>query len=292
MVDPRKTVQMEDDFRPRRRPRRGDDFGGGREGGDRFGGGGDRFGGGGGFGDGGYGGGGGRFGSGGGGGGRFGGGGGGGGGGRFGGGGGGGGGGRFGGGAPRDTTPPKVIGDGAGTVKWFNGMKGFGFVTNDAGGQDVFVHRNAVEDAGLSTLNPGDKLSFTLVEGRSGPQATGLTMVEAAPVEERPRGGGFGGGDRFGGDRGGDRGGGRFGGPRGGAGEDGPLGDIVEGTVKFYNGDRGFGFITPDTGGEDVFFHVSGIASRGPDLEPGEKVSYRTSPGRGRLKAVEVTRLR
>jgi CspA family cold shock protein len=161
-------------------------------------------------------------------------------------------------------------------------MKGFGFITNDQGGQDIFVHRNAVDESGLPLLNPGDKLSFTLVEGRSGPQATTLTLLEAAPPEERPArapaGVGMGGGGRFG--------------ARSGPAEDGPLSDIVEGTIKFYNADRGFGFVTPDAGGEDIFFHVSGIASRGPDLEPGERVNYRTSPGRGRLKAVEVTRLR
>src|SRR6185312_133213 len=47
-----------------------------------------------------------------------------------------------------------------GTVKWFNGQKGFGFIQPDDGGADVFVHISAVESAGLSTLNEGQKLSF------------------------------------------------------------------------------------------------------------------------------------
>jgi CspA family cold shock protein len=56
-----------------------------------------------------------------------------------------------------------------GKVKWFNNQKGFGFIEPDQGGPDVFVHISAVERAGLSTLNEGDKLSFELVaDKRSG----------------------------------------------------------------------------------------------------------------------------
>jgi cold shock protein len=47
-----------------------------------------------------------------------------------------------------------------GVVKWFNGQKGFGFIQPDGGGNDVFVHISAVERAGLSTLNEGQKVSF------------------------------------------------------------------------------------------------------------------------------------
>ena len=47
-----------------------------------------------------------------------------------------------------------------GTVKWFNGQKGFGFIAPDEGGQDVFVHISAVERAGLSSLAEGQKISY------------------------------------------------------------------------------------------------------------------------------------
>jgi len=53
-----------------------------------------------------------------------------------------------------------------GTVKWFNGQKGFGFIEPEGGGQDVFVHISAVERAGMSTLNEGQKVSFEVVADR------------------------------------------------------------------------------------------------------------------------------
>jgi len=59
-----------------------------------------------------------------------------------------------------------------GTVKWFNNQKGFGFIQPDAGGTDVFVHISAVERAGMSTLNEGQKVSFEVVaDRRSGKSA-------------------------------------------------------------------------------------------------------------------------
>ena len=53
-----------------------------------------------------------------------------------------------------------------GTVKWFNGQKGFGFIQPEGGGGDVFVHISAVERAGMSTLNEGQKVSFEVVADR------------------------------------------------------------------------------------------------------------------------------
>ena len=53
-----------------------------------------------------------------------------------------------------------------GTVKWFNGQKGFGFIQPDDGGKDVFVHISAVERAGMSSLNEGQKISYDVVADR------------------------------------------------------------------------------------------------------------------------------
>ena len=55
-----------------------------------------------------------------------------------------------------------------GTVKWFNGTKGFGFIQPDDGGQDVFVHISAVERAGMRDLRDGQKISYELQSGRDG----------------------------------------------------------------------------------------------------------------------------
>jgi CspA family cold shock protein len=61
-----------------------------------------------------------------------------------------------------------------GTVKWFNGQKGFGFIQPDEGGADVFVHISAVERAGLGSLNEGQKVSFELErDKRSGKMSAG-----------------------------------------------------------------------------------------------------------------------
>ncbi|MBV9520483.1 MAG: cold-shock protein [Hyphomicrobiales bacterium] len=58
-----------------------------------------------------------------------------------------------------------------GTVKWFNAQKGFGFIQPEAGGADVFVHISAVERAGMSNLNEGQKVSYELEKGKQGKYA-------------------------------------------------------------------------------------------------------------------------
>src|SRR3954447_26796283 len=102
------------------------------------------------------------------------------------GGGGGGGGGFRGGGA--GGMPPQVVGEGKGIVKFFNGQKGFGFIVRDDGGEDVFVHISAVEQAGLTGLAEGQPLSFPLVDRGGRISATDLKIEgDPLPVTERPR---------------------------------------------------------------------------------------------------------
>ncbi len=61
-----------------------------------------------------------------------------------------------------------------GTVKWFNETKGFGFVTPDNGGEDLFVHFSAISSTGYKTLQEGQRVSFEVTEGRKGKQASNL----------------------------------------------------------------------------------------------------------------------
>ncbi len=67
-----------------------------------------------------------------------------------------------------------------GKVKWFNTTKGFGFITPDQGGSDVFVHITAVQKAGLQTLNEGQAIEYELQENRGKMAAAELRLVDAA----------------------------------------------------------------------------------------------------------------
>ncbi len=66
-----------------------------------------------------------------------------------------------------------------GTVKWFNSQKGFGFIQPDSGGADVFVHISAVERAGMSTLNEGQKVSFDVVADRRSGKSAAQNLRDA-----------------------------------------------------------------------------------------------------------------
>ena len=232
---------------------------------------------------------------------------------------GGGGGGGFGGGAPRaPSMPAQVVGSGKGIVKFFNGQKGFGFIQCDEQPDDVFVHISAVEQAGLTGLAEGQPLEFTLVDRGGKVSATDLVIEgDPIPVPDRAprpeRSGGFGGNDRggdrggFGGDRGGDRGGFRSGGDRGGfgggdrgggGGDRGApqrelTGERANGTVKFFNDMKGFGFVQRDDGGEDVFVHISNLERSGlGPVQQNDRLSFDIEiDRRGKFSATNLNKL-
>ena len=64
-----------------------------------------------------------------------------------------------------------------GTVKWFNAEKGFGFIAQDGGGPDVFVHYSAIAGNGYRELNEGQKVEFEVTQGQKGPQAANVRAV-------------------------------------------------------------------------------------------------------------------
>jgi cold shock protein len=64
-----------------------------------------------------------------------------------------------------------------GTVKWFNGEKGYGFISVDGGGADVFVHYSEINGSGFRTLDEGQRVEFEIGQGQKGPQAQGVTVI-------------------------------------------------------------------------------------------------------------------
>jgi CspA family cold shock protein len=177
---------------------------------------------------------------------------------------GGGGGGRRegGGGGGGGGMPAQVVGEGTGTVKFFNAGKGFGFIQKDGGGEDVFVHISAVERAGLEGLAEGQQLEFTLVDRGGKVSASDLKVVgeviavaqrEAPPQREL-------------------------------------TGERSTGTVKFFNAMKGFGFITRDDGQADAFVHISAVERSGmAGLNEGDRLEFDIEVDRrGKYSAVNL----
>ncbi|MEA3080908.1 MAG: cold shock protein [Sphingomonadales bacterium] len=185
--------------------------------------------------------------------------------------GGGGGGGFRGGGAGGGGMPPQVVGEGKGVVKFFNPQKGFGFIVRDDGGEDVFVHISAVEQAGLTDLADGQPLEFTLVDRGGRVSATNLRIEGEPMAVERSGGGGA-----------------------AGAGGGGPqrqlTGEKASGTVKFFNAMKGFGFIQRDDGQPDAFVHISAVERAGmPTLNEGDRLEFELEVDRrGKYAAVNL----
>jgi CspA family cold shock protein len=64
-----------------------------------------------------------------------------------------------------------------GTVKWFNDAKGYGFISQEGGGDDVFVHFSAIQGSGFKSLTEGAKVEYEATQGDKGPQASNVTLV-------------------------------------------------------------------------------------------------------------------
>lgn len=152
-------------------------------------------------------------------------------------------------------------------VLWFNATKGFGFVKL-ADGSDAFLHIRALEAAGHSAVSEGMRLTVRLGEGPKGPQVADVlavgpqTMIKTAAPSSHPA---------------------RSAAPI-------PSGGEQAGTVKWYNAEKGFGFVAIDGGVKDAFVHISALKRSGLEvIQEGQRVVVEVGQGQ---KGPEVRSLR
>ena len=161
-----------------------------------------------------------------------------------------------------NRMPAQVVGTGKGTVKFFNGQKGFGFIQQESGGEDVFVHISAVERAGLEGLAEGQELEFNLVDRGGKVSAQDLQVVgDVIAVQQS-----------------------------GGPPKRELTGEKATGTVKFFNSMKGFGFLVRDDGQPDAFVHISAVERSGLSaINEGERYEFDLEVDRrGKYSAVNL----
>ena len=144
-------------------------------------------------------------------------------------------------------------------MKWFLPEKGYGFLQREDGSGDLFCHMGPVAAAGLETLPQGALVSCEVAQGNRGPHVSRILGVDppAGPVAAQER---------------------RPGVPPLRPREAPPpaAGPEMQGTVNFYDPVRGFGFIAPDDGGQDIFVHYGALSGAGLEtLDAGERVRFR-----------------
>jgi cold shock protein len=182
---------------------------------------------------------------------------------------------------PFNSGPTKTI---EAVVKWFNTTKGFGFIAPTDGSPDVFLHAAALEQAGLPPPAEGAKIKCEVGPGKKGPQVMRVHEVDG----RAGTGGGSAGGPGAG--PGGPRGPRPPRGASGGGGfrerDDVDLAGAidVEGKIKWYSPEKGYGFVVANDGGKDVFVNAAVLRRSGVpsvDTEQSVRTSYVVTP-RGR----------
>jgi CspA family cold shock protein len=166
----------------------------------------------------------------------------------------------------REDTPPTPGRRVDATVKWFNASKGFGFVTLSDGTQDAFLPMAILRRAGYDDVREGASITCEIGAGAKGPLVTNVLNIDsstAAPprsdgIDRRP--------------------------PR--------PSTALEGAVKWFEPEKGYGFISPDGGGKDVFIHITALRRSGvAALEPGQRVRVDVVDGKKGLEADRITLL-
>lgn len=144
-------------------------------------------------------------------------------------------------------------------VKWFKGDKGFGFVELQNGAGDAFLHIGALQSAGYETVPPGAKLKVSVGHGMKGAQVTRVFEVDTTGAAERAPQRSFGDSPRA---------------PR--RAPDPSTAVPVSGNVKWFDDNKGFGFVQSNDGGKDVFVHISILGPSGiQHLVEGQAVNMR-----------------
>ena len=173
--------------------------------------------------------------------------------------------------APRFTQPRFEAPSGPpvrAVVKWFKPERGFGFVELADGSGDAFLHASVLERSGLAAVQPGETLEIRVAPGQKGPQVTEVISVDsstAVPAAAR-----------------------RSAYPM--AGRPNYEAAVEEtGTVKWFNAQKGFGFIVREGGGKDAFVHASVLERSGlTTLNEGQRVVIDIAEGRKGPEAVRV----
>ncbi len=153
-----------------------------------------------------------------------------------------------------------------GVVKRFDPERGFGFVALDSGGGDAFLHISVLQRAGVEAVSPGTRLRVRAGQGQKGPQVTEVLEVGGGdPTPPRASASAW---------------------PAGPS----SAAEEVRGTVKWYSAEKGFGFVTPEGGGRDVFVHATALERSGvPPLVEGQAVVLRVVQGRKGPEAETVS---
>jgi cold shock protein len=162
-----------------------------------------------------------------------------------------------------DTLPGRRV---EAKVKWFNAGKGFGFVIVSDGSPDAFLPMAVLRRSGYEDMPAGAVITCEVSAGPKGPVVTSVLNVDSSAAKTSSRAGsGF---DR------------RAPGPS----------TVLEGAVKRFDAEKGYGFISPDGGGKDVFIHITALRRSGVTaLDPGQRVKVEVVDGRKGLEAERIT---